>query len=148
MLNLEILEANVKKSTSSQSPISTLTGTLSSSSASSLNFNTVTSRKALDSVVEDQGTSRLSTLSNNRKVLGNAENVISMNKVGSTNGKSRIELARSSSKLTSNINGLSSLSNYQNNANPSSGSITSNKGIGSNYISSYISPPKISTTGK
>lgn len=88
MLNLEILEANIKKSTAS--PVSTITAGLSSSSTSSLNFTPVTSRKALDSVVEEQGASRLSTLSN-RRVLGNAENTISMNKVGSGNGKSRIE---------------------------------------------------------
>lgn len=61
-----------------------------SSSASSLNFNSVPSKKALDIVVEDQGASRLSMLSN-RKVLSNAENTISMNKVGTTNIKSRIE---------------------------------------------------------
>ena len=89
MLNLEILEANIKKSTAT--PVSTITAGLSSSSTSSLNFTPVTSRKALDSVVEEQGASRLSTLSNNRRVLGNAENTISMNKVGSGNGKSRIK---------------------------------------------------------
>ncbi len=124
-----------------------MAGTLTSSSTSSLNFNN--SRKALDSVVEDQGSSRLSTLSNNRKILGNAENTISMNKVGSSNGRSRIEEARSSSKIGNNLNfNSNTLSNYQVAGSPSTGSITSNKGIGSNYISSYISPPKASTSTK
>lgn len=49
---------------------------LSNSSSSSWSFNTVPSKKAIDPIIEEQTSSRVSNISNNKRVLSSTENIV------------------------------------------------------------------------
>lgn len=82
MLNLEIMEAKVKNSSSAGGLATTQTASplvATGSTTTSWSFNTVPSKKAIDSIVEDQGTSRISTISNHKRVLSSTGNIPNLN---------------------------------------------------------------------
>lgn len=46
------------------------------SNSSSWSFNTVPSKKAIDPIIEEQTSSRVSNISNNKRVLSSTENIV------------------------------------------------------------------------
>jgi|JI10StandDraft_1071094.scaffolds.fasta_scaffold464152_1 hypothetical protein len=66
----------MRKSTNPITTNQTIIQTGLSNSSSSWSFNTVPSKKAIDPIIEEQTSSRVSNISNNKRVLSSTENIV------------------------------------------------------------------------
>ena len=133
ILNLEILEAQVRKNANNHTA-NTITPT---SSVTSWSFNTVPSKKAIDSVVEQQTTSRISTISQNKRVLSGSGNILNINN-GNAASQSKADESKASSRFLINNPSVSSNAGSQENQNVSTVSINSSRGISPSVLNSYF----------
>lgn len=127
----------------------TINATTPTSSVTSWSFNTVPSKKAIDSVVEEQTESRMLTFSNNKRILSSTANTMNIN---NTNLQSRLKLdeGKTSSRILLNNPSVNLEAGRQFNQNPSAASFNSSRGISPSLMNSYFPSPvsKLGSTSK